>query len=143
MVSLSEIIKQSIDFISYQLNDEVNQYEIENQIKKVRRDRSFADNIMTQILKSWSVDSEKVILILHYEHDSDTIAYKMDSIDELNRKLKSDFYHLNPFISYVIPIVKGKVKTFKMFDQDDNEIIKEEIGFNVKEYLDHLKIKWD
>jgi len=143
MVSLSEIIKQSVDFINYQLNDEYDKYEIETHLKRIRNDRDFPNNVMPEILKKWGVDKEKIILILSYHHDLDTVAYEFNSINELEEKLKHSFYHLNMFITYVIPIVKGKVKTFKIFDEIDKEIIKEYFDLPHKNYYDNLRIEWN
>jgi len=143
MVSLSEIIKESVSFINYQLNDEYDKYDIETHLKWIRNDRNFPNNIMSEILNKWGVDEQKIILILSYHHDSDTIAYEFESIDELEDKLKHSFYHLHSFITYVIPIVKGKVKPFKIFDENNKEIIKEYFDLDYKEYYDNLRIEWD
>ena len=143
MVSLSEIIKQSIDFINYQVNDEYNQYHIENHLRRIRDDRDFPNNIMHEILNRWEVNKEKIILILSCHHDSDTIAYEFNSINELEDKLKHSFYHLSPYITYVIPIVKGKVKAFKIFDENNKEIIKEYNDLPDKDYYPNLRIEWN
>lgn len=143
MISLSEIIKQSVEFINYQLNDNYDQYDIETHLKWIRNDRAFPNNVMPEILQKWGLNEEKIILVLSYHHDLDTVAYEFNSINELEEKLKHSFYHLNRFITYVIPIVKGEVKTFKIFDQNDKEIKKESFDLPYKKYYNDLRIEWE
>ena len=142
MISLSDIIKQSVSFINYQLDDTYDKYDIESHLKWMRKDLNFPNNIMPEILSKWGVNEEKIILIISCHHDTDTIAYEFDSINELEDKLKSNFYHLNMFITYVIPIVEGKVKTFKMFDENNKEIIREYFDLPIRDYYDNLRIEW-
>lgn len=140
MISLSEIIKESLNFINYQLDEEYDKYEIETHLKW-QNNREISKDVMPEIVRNWGIDEDKVILILSCHHDTVALAYEYDSPSELEKEILD--HYLDPFITYLIPVVKGKVTSFKLFDKENNEIIKEYLAFNARDEINSYKVKWN
>lgn len=128
MPSLSDIAKEATSFVSEQLDDTYNKYLIEKEMRWVPSSlHKAANDIMPELISSWQVNEEHLILVKCVHHDAATYAFAFTSLDQMEKELKGDRFFLNPFCTYVIPIINGKVRAFNMYDDKGRKIEKDKI----------------
>mgnify|MGYP000152859840 CR=1 FL=1 len=142
MIPLGEIIEKALPFINTHLDDDYDKYHIEKQLKW-QSNRDWENNLMPQIVRRWAIDEKKIISISCRHHDVETVAFEFDTIEDLETHLTSLSSVLNPFITYEIPIIYGKVKWFRFLNQD-GEIIKIEDFIETNQTsFENISLIWD
>jgi hypothetical protein len=124
-VELSKIITEALPLIERQVGDVFDKYSIEKDFRmhNPRPGTEFVD-VMPQLIKSWSIPSEGIFLIECIYHDMHTRCHTFESIEELNEHILSSSSFLNWYISYVVPIIHGKVSEFDVYTKSGEKIIK-------------------
>ena len=112
MISLSDIIKQALPFVSQQLEEEVDKYDLEKELRQ--NSPRYDSHYMPQIIKKWGIEEDEIILIEYVGHDLNTRAFTFEKIEDLETRLLGPSSFLHGLICYVIPVVKGRVQTFKL-----------------------------
>lgn len=143
-IELSKIIIEALPLIEKQVGDVIDKYSIEKDFKmhNPRPGTEFVD-VMPQLVKDWSVPSEGIFLIECIYHDMHTRCHCFDSVEALADHILSGSSFLNWYISYVVPIIHGKVYQFDVYTKSGEKIIKhvfDEISTNEK--ATNCELKW-
>lgn len=124
-IELSKIITEALPLIEKQVGDVFDKYSIEKDFRmhNPRPGTEFVD-VMPQLVKDWSVPSEGILLIECIYHDMHTRCHCFASVEELTDHILSRSSFLNWYISYVVPIIHGKVCQFDVYTKSGEKIIK-------------------
>lgn len=122
--NLTKIIEQALPLVSFQMGIDCDKYWLEQTLRMTNatHQASFG-NIMPCIMENWSVD-EPLTLIECLEHDQFTRAIPCQSLQSLEERILSGSSFLNPFVSFVIPIINGVVTDFVVLDTNGDKLVK-------------------
>ena len=124
-IKLSQIIIDAVPLVGSQVGERYDKYAVEKDLtmSNPRPGTSFVD-VMPGIVKNWAVSESDILLIECIYHDMHTRCHKFGSINELEKHILSGSSFLNWFVSYIIPIIYGKVINFDVFSESGEKIVK-------------------
>jgi len=143
-ISLTQIVTDALPLVESQVGEKFDKHTLEKDFRlcNPRTDTSFVD-VMPEIVGTWRVKESDILLIECIYHDMHTRCHRFNTVDELESHILGRASFLNWFVSYVIPIVKGKVQSFDVYTKDREKIIKYIFDeTSTDELRSNCSIKW-
>ncbi|GLQ30919.1 hypothetical protein [Litoribrevibacter albus] len=124
-IELGKIIESAIPLVEKQVGECYDKYSLEKELRwhNPRPADSF-ENVMPEVVSNWQVDEDNILLIEVICHDLHTRALSFQDRGGLETHILGGSSYLNWFVSYVVPIIEGKVCDFDVFTANGEKIVK-------------------
>lgn len=141
---LGDIINESLPLVEKQTGEAYGKYQIEEFLRFRNSQLDIESDCMPKIVRDWAIDDTSLTLIEFSYPDMHSRAFKFDGRDDLEARMAGPSSFFNPFVTFVIPILKGQVRSFDVISGTGAKLTKDDlVALTEAQSFSDARICWD
>ena len=114
LVPMGQIIEDALPLVEKQMGEDYDKYQVEAFLKQSNGRYEGENDCIAEIVSAWAVPDTSSFVFEFLYQDLNTRAFKFDDLRDVVSRLLGPSSYLNPFVTFAIPVLDGRVMDFEV-----------------------------